>query len=223
MTKQNEATPVDSAAPAATESPAPIINASATNDKVINATIINETTLDETMAAETPIDNQAAALDPDALNERIAELQAANVDLAGQFLRAKAEAENTRRIATKETEKARKFALEKFAKELLQVKDSLDQATQVDLSNNSGEQIIKQMQEGLTLTTKQLNTIFARFHIEELKPAPEAVVDPELHQAMTMQPSPTVAQGKIISVIQSGYRLNTRLLRPAMVIVSSGK
>ncbi|MFT5259496.1 MAG: molecular chaperone GrpE [Saprospiraceae bacterium] len=162
-------------------------------------------------------------LDIDELRERIIELESKNANLADQFVRAKAETDNTRRISTKEVEKARKFALESFSKELLQVKDSLDQATQVDLQTDSGEQIINQMQEGLALTTKQLSTIFERFNIEELNPEMGETVAPELHQAMAMQPSEEVESGKIINVIQVGYRLNTRLLRPAMVIVSSGK
>ncbi len=164
----------------------------------------------------------AEELDPDELQERILVLEASNANLADQYVRAKAETDNTRRISSKEVEKARKFALESFAKELLQVKDSLDQATQVDLQADSGEQIVKQMNEGLALTTRQLSTIFDRFNIEELKPEVGESVDPELHQAMTMQPSEEVEANKIIALIQTGYRLNSRLLRPAMVVVSSG-
>ncbi len=156
------------------------------------------------------------------LAERVIELEKSNADLADQYVRAKAETDNTRRISTKEVERARKFALESFAKELLQVKDSLDQASQVDLQEDSGEQLIKQMNEGLSLTTRQLDTIFDRFNISEIKPETGDAVDPELHQAMTMQPSDELEANQIIAVIQTGYQLNTRLLRPAMVIVSSG-
>ncbi len=161
-------------------------------------------------------------LDFDELADRVAELEQQNVQLGDRFMRAKAEADNTRRISAKEVEKARKFALEGFAKELLQVKDSLDQAAEVNLEEGSNEQLVKQMNEGLVLTTKQLATIFEKFHIEEINPEQGDSVDPELHQAMTMQPSNEVDANKIITAIQKGYQLNARLLRPAMVVVSNG-
>jgi molecular chaperone GrpE len=145
-----------------------------------------------------------------------------NNELNDQYIRAKAETDNTRRISAKEVEKARKFALESFAKELLQVKDSLDQAAQVDLKSNVTEQLIEQMSEGLALTLKQLGDVFERFKIEVVNPEAGDVLDPELHQAMTRQPSDEVDTNNIVSTLQTGYTLNGRLLRPAMVIVSSG-
>ena len=156
------------------------------------------------------------------LLEEIQALKEANNELDERFLRAKAETDNARRIASKEVEKARKFALEKFASELLAVKDSLDQAAQVDLEQNAGEQLIKQMSEGLALTLKQLESVFERFQIEIVKPEAGDSLDPELHQAMTRQPSDEVDANNILASIQAGYTLNGRLLRPAMVIVSSG-
>lgn len=156
------------------------------------------------------------------LREEILALKEANNELDERFMRAKAETDNARRIASKEVEKARKFGLEKFASELLAVKDSLDQAAQVDLEQNVGEQLIKQMSEGLALTLKQLETVFERFQIELVKPEAGDALDPELHQAMTRQPSDEVDANNIVATIQAGYTLNGRLLRPAMVIVSSG-
>jgi len=156
------------------------------------------------------------------LLEEIQAMKEANNELDERFLRAKAETDNARRIASKEVEKARKFALEKFASELLAVKDSLDQAAQVDLEQNAGEQLIKQMSEGLALTLKQLESVFERFQIEIVKPEAGDSLDPELHQAMTRQPSDEVDANNILASIQAGYTLNGRLLRPAMVIVSSG-
>jgi len=156
------------------------------------------------------------------LLEEIQALKDVNNELDERFLRAKAETDNARRIASKEVEKARKFALEKFASELLAVKDSLDQAAQVNLEQNAGEQLIKQMSEGLALTLKQLETVFERFQIEIVKPEAGDTLDPELHQAMTRQPSDEVDANNILASIQAGYTLNGRLLRPAMVIVSSG-
>jgi molecular chaperone GrpE len=158
----------------------------------------------------------------ESLMQDIAAIQETNTELDDKYLRAKAETDNARRISVKEVEKARKFALESFARELLLVKDSLDQASQVELSSNVTEQLIEQMTEGLNLTLKQLNSVFERFNIEVVAPEAGDSLDPELHQAMTKQPSDEVDANNIVSTIQTGYTLNGRLLRPAMVIVSSG-
>ena len=158
----------------------------------------------------------------ESLMQDIAAIQETNTELDDKYLRAKAETDNARRISVKEVEKARKFALESFARELLLVKDSLDQASQVDLSSNVTEQLIEQMTEGLNLTLKQLNSVFERFNIEVVAPEAGDSLDPELHQARTKQPSDEVDANNIVSTIQTGYTLNGRLLRPAMVIVSSG-
>ena len=158
----------------------------------------------------------------ESLLEDMEALRETNNMLSDQYVRAKAETENTRRISAKEVAKARKFALEAFAKDLLQVKDSLDQAAHVDLSGDANDQLIEQMSEGLALTLKQLEGVFERHNIEIVNPEAGDTLDPELHQAMTKQPSDEVDVNNIISTIQTGYTLNERLLRPAMVIVSSG-
>lgn len=158
----------------------------------------------------------------ESLQEQLEVMRETNNELSEQFMRAKAETDNTRRISSQEVTKARKFALEGFAKELLLVKDSLDQAAQVDLSGGANEQLITQMSEGLALTLKQLDSVFERFNIEIVNPEAGDALDPDLHQAMTKQPSEEVDKNNIISTIQTGYTLNERLLRPAMVIVSSG-
>ncbi len=157
------------------------------------------------------------------LLDRVQELERKNVNLADQYLRAKAETDNTRRIADVEVKKARKFALEAFAKELLPVKDSLDQAALVNLDDDADQKVVTQMREGLTLTTRQLESAFEKFHIEEVSPEVGDDLDPELHQPMAMQPSDEVKANKILTAIQKGFTLNERLLRPAMVLVSSGK
>ena len=158
----------------------------------------------------------------ESLMQDLAAMRETNNVLDDKYIRAKAETDNARRISVKEVDKARKFALENFAKELLQVKDSLDQAAQVDLSSNVTAELVGQMSEGLALTRKQLDSVFDRFHIEEVAPEAGDPLDPELHQAMTRQPSQEVDANKIVSTIQTGFTLNGRLLRPAMVIVSSG-
>ncbi len=158
----------------------------------------------------------------ESLMQDLAAMRETNNVLDDKYIRAKAETDNARRISIKEVEKARKFALESFAKELLQVKDSLDQAAQVDLNSNVTAELAGQMSEGLNLTRKQLDSVFERFNVEEVVPEAGDPLDPELHQAMTRQPSQEVDANKIVSTIQTGFTLNGRLLRPAMVIVSSG-
>ena len=136
-----------------------------------------------------------------------------------QALRAVAEMENVRRRSEQEISKARKFAVEGFASELLQVKDSLDLAANVDLGDRDDD-VVKSMAEGLTLTLKQLDGVFEKFGIATVEPEPGEKLDPELHQAMALQPSDSVSPNHILNVIQKGYTLNGRLLRAAMVIVA---
>jgi len=171
---------------------------------------------------ENVVDLDDANLTYEELMDRVRALEETNANMADQFIRAKAETENTRRIKEQEVAKARKFALEGFAKELLQVKDSLDQASQVQLSDDSDQSLIEQMQEGLGLTLRQLETVFDKFNIDEVSPEAGDDLDPELHQPMAMQPSDSVAANKVVQTIQKGFTLNDRLLRAAMVIVSSG-
>ncbi|NIP90473.1 MAG: nucleotide exchange factor GrpE [Gammaproteobacteria bacterium] len=145
----------------------------------------------------------------------------ASVDeLKERFLRAKAEAENVRRRAENDVASARKFAIERFAAEMLAVKDSLDLARSVELGENDSP-AVAQMLEGLELTLKQMGSVFDRFAIREVAPEKGEKFDPELHQAMTTQPSEDVEPNHVLSVMQKGYTLNDRLLRPAMVIVAA--
>ncbi len=168
------------------------------------------------------VDLDDANLTYEELQERVKTLEEANAKMADQFVRAKAETENTRRIKEQEVSRARKFALEGFSKELLQVKDSLDQASLVELGEESDQSLIDQMQEGLALTLRQLESVFEKFNIEEVNPEAGDDLDPELHQPMTMQPNDSIAVNKVVQTIQKGFTLNDRLLRAAMVIVSSG-
>ncbi len=145
---------------------------------------------------------------------REAELRAAEHHDA--WLRAKAEAENARRRAQEEIEKARKYALEKFAAELLAVKDSLEAALAV------GEgATLESIRSGVELTLKQLNTILERHHIREVNPLGERF-DPHLHQAIAMEPGEG-DPNTVANVLQKGYLLHDRVLRPALVTVREGK
>lgn len=148
-----------------------------------------------------------------------AELELANSTIDGQkdaVLRARADVENARRRADLDIEKARKFALEKFAGELLPVIDNLERAMQVADAENEA---IKPVVEGVDLTLKSFISGVQKFGMEIVDPQGEAF-NPELHQAMSMQESADVAPNTVIAVMQKGYTLNGRLLRPAMVMVS---
>ena len=130
-------------------------------------------------------------------------------------LYSKAEAENARKRALEDIEKARKFAVEKFSLEILLVKDSLDAALSIDQAS------LESFKDGVDLTSKQLINIFAKFNIEEINPIGE-IFDPNFHQAMSMVESEEESN-KILTVMQKGYKLNDRVLRPALVMVSKGK
>lgn len=136
------------------------------------------------------------------------------------FLRAKAEMENIRRRSQNEIVAARKYAIEGFAQELLNVVDSLDQAAQVELSDDSGEAVEK-MKEGLALTLKQMETVMSKFAVTEVEAGPGVKFNPEHHQAISMIDSDQVESNHIIDVMQKGFLLKDRLLRPAMVVVAS--
>ena len=131
------------------------------------------------------------------------------------YLRAAAEADNVRKRAARDVEQARRFALDSFGRELLAVKDSLEIGLDA-----AGTADAEALVAGHEATLKLLATIFERFGITELDPAGEPF-NPEFHEAMTMQPSAEVEPGSVLSVIQKGYELNGRLLRPARVIVAA--
>jgi len=133
-------------------------------------------------------------------------------DLKNQVLYAKAEAENIRRRSYEEADKTRKFAIEGFSQELLSVKDSLEASLGSDNVDN------KILTDGVELTLKQLNAVFEKFNIVEINPIGEKF-DPNEHQAMSMVESKEQESNTVLSVLQKGYKLNDRVIRPAMVSV----
>ncbi len=134
-----------------------------------------------------------------------------------QVLRSNAELENTRRRARQDVENAHKFALEKFAIELLPVKDSLEMGLAAATAEEA--ETTAQLKEGSELTLKMLTSAMEKFGIEALGSEGEPF-NPEFHQAMTMQESTDHAPNTVMAVMQKGYQLNDRLIRPAMVVVS---
>ena len=153
------------------------------------------------------------------LQYKIAVLSEALESAKDKSIRAQAEVENIRRRTANEMANSRKFAVEAFATELLSVKDSLDLAEQVELSADN-EDVISKMQEGLSLTLKQLEHIFEKFSIKIISPEIGDRLDPELHQAMTIVASDEIDPNCVLDVIQKGYQLHNRLLRPAMVVIA---
>jgi len=133
-----------------------------------------------------------------------------------QLLRARAEMENMARRQAKELENAHKFALEGFVKELLQVRDSLELGNAAARESDAD---VAKLREGTELTLKLLGDVMAKFGVERIDPEGEPF-NPEFHQAMSMQPRSDVPANTVVAVIQSGYLLNGRLMRPALVMVS---
>ena len=161
--------------------------------------------------AETEVsDNPEAEL----LAARVEELEQGLAEAKDQALRAAAEAQNVRRRAEQEAEKARKFALEKFVRELLPVVDSLEKALEA-----MADEATEAHREGVSMTLKMQLDAMAKFGVEAVEPAGEPF-DPQLHEAMAMVPNPELEPNTVMEVVQKGYLLNGRLVRPAMVVVS---
>jgi molecular chaperone GrpE len=167
---------------------------------------------EELEAAQAANEADAAA----AAQNQLAELQAKNADLADQFLRAKADVENARRRADEEVSKARKFAVESFADSLLPVADSLEAG--LAIKDATPEQI----REGAEATLRQLKSALERNKVLEISPAVGAKFDPHQHQAISMVPAEQEAN-TVVSVLQKGYSIADRVLRPALVTVAAPK
>ena len=178
--------------------------------------------LNQEQELQAEAETQAAdVVDP--RDERIAELEAQLKELQQRerdsLLRAKAEVENIRRRTGLDIEKAHKFALEKFSGELLPVIDNLERA--LDLADKSNSELAGLI-EGVELTLKSLLDAVRKFGMEVVGDI-HVPFNPELHQAMTMMESEELEPNHVMMVMQKGYTLNGRLLRPAMVAVSKAK
>ena len=149
---------------------------------------------------------------------RLAELEAKHTEVADAYLRAKADAENTRRRAEEDVSKARKFAIESFADSLLPVKDSLEAAISIPAATP------EQLLEGVHATLRQLSAALERNKVIEISPAAGTRFDPHQHQAISVVPLPADSQqgaNTVVAVLQKGYLISDRVLRPALVTVSA--
>jgi molecular chaperone GrpE len=174
---------------------------------------------EEPDAGATPSDSAAETeelkFNVDELQQELEEARAKSEDNWNKLLRTQAELENHRKRSRREIENAHKYAIEKFAAELLPVKDSLE----LGLTHTGEQADAQKLHEGMALTLKMLSQVMEKFNIEEVNPQGQPF-DPERHQAMTVQENAELEPNSVISVMQKGYVLNGRLLRPAMVIVS---
>ena len=181
-------------------------------------------------AETTPAEREAASVEREAaqaaneadllgqLQNDLAAMQAKNAELAEQFLRAQADMQNTRRRADEEIAKARKFAIEGFAESLLPVADSLE------ASFAHKDATPEQLREGAEATLRQLKTVLERNKVVEINPATGSKFDPHRHQAISVVPLPAGSlqeANTIVSVLQKGYLIAERVLRPALVTVSA--
>ena len=175
---------------------------------------------EQAQAAPDPAENQDgnAVETGDGLDSVIAEaVAAALAEQQDSVLRARAEVQNMRRRCEMDVEKAHKFALEKFSSELLTVIDNLERA--LDAVAGAEDEAIRALREGIELTHKGFLETCEKFNIRQLNPEGEPF-DPQLHQAMSTVPNGDVEPNTVLTVVQKGYLLNDRVLRPAMVMVS---
>ena len=147
------------------------------------------------------------------LGQRLADAESKLAEMQDAFLRAKADAENIRRRAQEDITKAHKFAVEGFAEALLPVKDSLEMALKVETPS------IESLKEGVEMTLKQLSAAFEKNRLVEVNPQTGEKLDPMKHQAISMVPADQEAN-TVVTVLQKGYMISDRLLRPALVTVS---
>ena len=173
---------------------------------------LNQEAQTEQVDVEQNADNGEATVD---FAAQLAELQEQLDQTKDQALRAHADAQNARRRAEKDVENAHKFALEKFSKELLPVVDSLEHA----LAAFYQHEVADAVKEGVEMTLSMFISTLGKFNVEQIDPT-GTPFDPQFHEAMSMVPNPDVEPNTVIAVMQKGYLLNGRLVRPAMVMVA---
>jgi molecular chaperone GrpE len=184
------------------------------NERVDELKEAAEASAEEAQAREQSAE-QGEASEFDALKAQVQELQE-------QMLRSQAEMQNVRRRAEMDVEKAHKFALEKFVKELLPVADSLEKAVEsTEGQGNSGD-LVASIRQGVEMTLSLLESSLKKFNVEPLNPIGEPF-DPQQHEAMSMVPAPKAEPNSVVAVVQKGYLLNGRVVRPAMVMVAKAQ
>ena len=182
-------------------------------EETVQDTVETTAAAEEAVAAEgEEATTEAAEPTPE---ETIEQLQADVETARDNALRAQADAQNVKRRAEQDVEKARKFALERFSGDLLPIVDNLECA----LEAATEDEAVKPIVEGVELTLKSFLDVLGKNNIEQINPEGEPF-DPQLHQAMSMVENPDVEPNSVIAVVQKGYNLNGRRIRPAVVMVS---
>lgn len=180
----------------------------------------NEDTLEQnqTEQGDEPVEQPegTAELSVEELQARLEQAEQKAMENWDQLLRTRADMDNLRRRTQKDLENAHKFALEKFVSELLAVKDSLEMGLEATQQESAS---VESLREGTELTLNMLRQVFDKFNVAELDPRGEKF-NPEHHQAMSAQESSEMEPNTVMAVMQKGYLLNDRLVRPAMVMVS---
>ena len=149
-------------------------------------------------------------------------LQAQVQEFQEQMLRSQAEMQNVRRRAEIDVEKAHKFALEKFVKELLPVADSLEKAVESTEGHDESGELVASIREGVEMTLSLFMSSLKKFNVEQINPV-GTPFDPQHHEAMSMVPAPDAEPNSVVAVVQKGYLLNGRVVRPAMVVVAKAE
>jgi len=178
--------------------------------------VVEDVTVEETVVEEATVEVDESVARIAALEAELAKATASAAEFKDAALRAKADADNIRRRAAIDVDKAKKFALEKFANELLPVIDNMERGL---LHADKANEALLPLIEGIELTAKSLESALEKFGVKSVNPEGEKF-NPELHQAMSMIENPDVEPNTVITVMQKGYELNGRLIRPAMVMIS---
>lgn len=174
-----------------------------------------EAAKEEAQSAEGDAGENGEVSEVEALKAQVQEFQE-------QMLRSQAEMQNVRRRAEIDVEKAHKFALEKFVKELLPVADSLEKAVESTEGHEESGELVASIREGVEMTLNLFMSSLKKFNVEQLNPVGEPF-DPQQHEAMSMVPAPDAEPNSVVAVVQKGYLLNGRVVRPAMVMVAKSE
>ncbi len=174
-----------------------------------------EAAKEEAQSAEGEAGENGEVSEVEALKAQVQEFQE-------QMLRSQAEMQNVRRRAEIDVEKAHKFALEKFVKELLPVADSLEKAVESTEGHEDSGELVASIREGVEMTLNLFMSSLKKFNVEQLNPVGEPF-DPRQHEAMSMVPAPDAEPNSVVAVVQKGYLLNGRVVRPAMVMVAKAE
>jgi molecular chaperone GrpE len=171
---------------------------------------------EQAQTEKTPVAEDATVIPETTLETQLSEAQAKIAEMQDAFLRAKAESENVRRRAQEDIARAHKFAIEGFAEALVPVKDNLEMALKIETPS------LESLKEGVEMTLKQLSSAVERNRLTEISPQVGDKLDPMKHQAISTVPAEQEAN-TVVTVLQKGYAIADRLLRPALVVVAQGK